>query len=570
MKNTKISPFERNKYFFGKLMSVEDFNLEQKYINDKRRMINRFILGAGVVAGMYVVRIDERTISVERGFALDSLGREIVIDAPEIKKLSLIDGFDSCVRSGNDSYMYLCIEYNEVEKSPVHNVAGTVGASSENFNRILESYRLYLTNDEPENNLVMAPSDLYEQNNTLYWDGRVRITQVMPRYVRAGEQFDYRIEIENLDKQYVAFSYDLNLAYLTSDNQPVLKVSFDEILYEKKGKYIQTYKLTAQEYIDVEGIAEVDPKSFQLSLGKEAQPVQVEGKLVTHISDKDTRQQLIDSYYKSAMENIYGMSNVDHLYLAKIYLVKAGDTYLIEEIENVPFGQYVMNNPLFAATQQLIAKSTAVTTGTTDGFAEVAATRMEKTSRDIASGTCRINFNAGGRRNERFFSEEIVHGLGLGSVTIILGISQGNSMTFGFSGVFDKEDPMVELAAKLNPAKGTFVIGVRLAANTVKDYIDVKWTAIRDVEDIIEEKTKMKIFIKPNTLVLKTNESYQLEAVCSNMQDKTIHWSVVDDGGMIDNNGLYVAPNVPGVYEVVAQSVAYPEIKASVIIVVRD
>jgi hypothetical protein len=136
--------------------------------------------------------------------------------------------------------------------------------------------------------------------------------------------------------------------------------------------------------------------------------------------------------------------------------------------------------------------------------------------------------------------------------------------------VFEKQDPMAELAARLDPAKGTFVIGARLLANTTKDFIDVKWTAIRDVEEIIEEKTKMKIFIKPNTLVLKTRESYYLEAVCSNMQDKTIHWSVVDNGGMIDNNGLYVAPNEPGVYEVVAQSAAYPEIKASVIIVVRD
>ena len=142
MKNSKIFPFERNKYYFGKLMSVEDFNLEQKYVNDKRRMLNRFVIGTGVVAGMYVVRIDERTISVERGFALDSLGREIVIDAPEIKKLSLIDGFDSCVRSGNDSYMYLCIEYNEVEKSPVHNIAGTTGTPGESFNRIQEGYGL--------------------------------------------------------------------------------------------------------------------------------------------------------------------------------------------------------------------------------------------------------------------------------------------------------------------------------------------------------------------------------------------------------------------------------------------
>ena len=569
MKNTKIFPFERNKYFFGKLLSVEDLNLEQKYINDKRRMINRFILGTGVVVGMYVVRIDERSISVERGFALDYLGREIVIDAPKIKKLSLIDGFDSCVRSGNDNYMYLCVEYNEVEKGRVHNIVGTAGASEESFNRIQESYRLYLTNDEPEND-IMAPSDLYEQKKTIYWDGSVRINQVMPRYVRAGEQFDLRIEIENLDKQYVAFSYDLILTCLSSDNKSVLKISFDEILYEKTGKYIQTYQLYAQQHIGLEGIAEVAPKSFQLSLGKALKPVEVEGKAITYITDNDTRQQLITSYYKSSMEENFRMTNIDRLYLAKIYLVKAGDTYLIEDIENVPFGQYVMNNPLSTAAQQLIASNTGVAAGITNESFETAATRMEKTARDIASGTCRINFNAGGRKDERFFSGEIVHGLGLGSVIIILGVSQDNTMTFGSMEVFEKEDPMPELAAKLNPAKGTFVIGARLFANTTKDYLDVKWAAIRDVEDIIEEKTKMKIFIKPNTLVLKTNESYYLEAVCSNIQDKTVHWSVVDNGGMVDNNGLYVAPNEPGVYEVVVQSAAYPEIKASVIIVVRD
>jgi hypothetical protein len=169
------------------------------------------------------------------------------------------------------------------------------------------------------------------------------------------------------------------------------------------------------------------------------------------------------------MEDLADMNNMDHLYLAKIYLVKAGDTYLIENIENVPFGQYVMNNPLSAAIQQLMAKNYGFTAPITDGSIEAAATRAEKTSREIASGTCRIHFNAGGRKGERFFSDEIVHGLGLGSVTIILGVSQANSMTFGSLEVFEKEDPCVEMAAKLNPAKGTFVIGVRLIANTTMD-----------------------------------------------------------------------------------------------------
>jgi hypothetical protein len=569
MKNSKIFPFERNKYYYGKLLSVEDFNLEQKYINDKRRMINRFVLGTGVVAGMYVVSVDERTISVERGFALDSLGREIVIDVPVIKKLSLIDGFDSCARSGNDSYMYLCVEYSEVEKGAVHNVAGTVDGSGENYNKIQESYRLYLTNNEPEND-VLAPSDLYEQKKTIYWDGKVRINQIMPRYVRTGQEFELRIEIENLDKQYVAFAYDLILTCLASNNQSVHKVSFDEILLEKTGKYTLTYKLDVLQCVDVEGIAAVDPKSFQLSLGKVSQPAQVEEKSVTHITKEYTREQVIASYYKSAMDDISRRNYMDNIYLAKVYLVKAGDTYLIENIENVPFGQYVMNNPLSAATQQLLAKDSGGVIRSANVAAGVAASRAEITSRDIASGTCRINFGAGGQKRERFFSGEIVHGLGLGSVTIILSVSEANRVTFGSMEVFENADPAAEIAAKLNPAKGTFVVGARLIATTTKNSIDVKWTAIRDVEEITEEQSKMKVFIKPNALTLKTRESYYLEAVCNNMQDKAIHWSVADNSGMIDNNGLYVAPNVPGVYEVVAQSAAYPEIKASIIVVVRD
>ena len=80
MKNTQLYPFERNKYFYGKLLSVEDFTFEQKYMNDKRRHINRLVHGVGVVCGLNVVRVDDTTISVESGLALDSTGREIVVE----------------------------------------------------------------------------------------------------------------------------------------------------------------------------------------------------------------------------------------------------------------------------------------------------------------------------------------------------------------------------------------------------------------------------------------------------------------------------------------------------------
>ena len=44
MKNLNYFPFERNKYFYGKLLSVDDFETEQKYMNNKRRMGNRLSL----------------------------------------------------------------------------------------------------------------------------------------------------------------------------------------------------------------------------------------------------------------------------------------------------------------------------------------------------------------------------------------------------------------------------------------------------------------------------------------------------------------------------------------------
>lgn len=74
MKNMKYFPFERNKYFYGKLLTVDDFETEQRYMNDKRRVLNRFLYGTGVVCGLNVVPIDDMTISVEPGLALDFSG----------------------------------------------------------------------------------------------------------------------------------------------------------------------------------------------------------------------------------------------------------------------------------------------------------------------------------------------------------------------------------------------------------------------------------------------------------------------------------------------------------------
>jgi hypothetical protein len=76
-----LSAPERNHFFYGKLMDVEQFEKEQRYLSRQRRLVNRLVLGAGVVSGLKVVPGPGGTVVVEAGLAIDGLGREIVVPA---------------------------------------------------------------------------------------------------------------------------------------------------------------------------------------------------------------------------------------------------------------------------------------------------------------------------------------------------------------------------------------------------------------------------------------------------------------------------------------------------------
>ena len=49
MENRKYYSFERNNYYYGKMLTSRDFQNEQSYMNDKRRLGNRLFQGSGIV-----------------------------------------------------------------------------------------------------------------------------------------------------------------------------------------------------------------------------------------------------------------------------------------------------------------------------------------------------------------------------------------------------------------------------------------------------------------------------------------------------------------------------------------
>ena len=67
MNNTKLYPFERNRYYSGKMLTSSDFQAEQTYFNNKRRFINSLMYGSGVVCGFGVFSLDDLSVLIESG-----------------------------------------------------------------------------------------------------------------------------------------------------------------------------------------------------------------------------------------------------------------------------------------------------------------------------------------------------------------------------------------------------------------------------------------------------------------------------------------------------------------------
>ncbi len=586
MKNLKYFPFERNRYFYGKLLTVNDFETEQKYMNDKRRLINRFLYGSGVVCGMNVVGVDDTAISVEMGLALDFSGREIIIDTPVIKKLNMIEGFESDPEAGSDAgYMYLCLEYAEREKEAVHSLASSnVRSTGEvDYNKVAEGYRIFLTTQEPENE-GFTIADFYQDTQTVYWGNGIRVKQVLPRYISSGSKAELKIIVENMGQQQpFGFIYDLDLTCLQSDGKNKMNISFHEKDFAKAGRYELIYDLNAMSVKDTEGIAAVSAKSISLFISEKQTSEPAGAVNRCFIVEGNAKRELMDRYYRGAMEEIVKNTYQQSIYLAKIGIIKAGSAYVIEKIETMPFKQYLFNNSLAAAINDIeIAeleslqtderkKNESLSAGEAGGFKGIA--------QSIATGSVVIDLGIGGQEGQRFYSEEISHGLGLGPVFIALGeaytASDDSELIFGVPTVFEDEADTiianVDLAAKVNVAKGTFVIGARIITTTNARKLRVHWLATRDDKENIYNMETKRIFIKPDMANVEVRESCYFEAIFANIADRRIKWSVKEaEGGTIDKNGMYTAPNVPGVYEVIVESRAHPDIKASTFVVVRE
>ena len=145
MNHANFFPFERNRYFYGKLLTVRDFEVEQRYHCSKRALLNRLLHGSGVVCGLGVTASDESTLMIESGMALDYQGREIVLPETLFRKLQMLEGQETLAGKKD---AYLCLSYAQEDVEPVNATGAEVG-SQRQFDLTRECCRLFLTTEPP-------------------------------------------------------------------------------------------------------------------------------------------------------------------------------------------------------------------------------------------------------------------------------------------------------------------------------------------------------------------------------------------------------------------------------------
>ena len=159
----------RNNYFFGKMMDVGDFQVEQQYLVEKFRRHHARLHGSGVVCGLEVLQhpnaaCQPRHVIVKPGMAIDCCGNEILVLDDET-----VDLYSFCAvkdlldeQEPQDHLLQLCLRYRECPTEEVPVLYDECGCDDTRCapNRILEIYALDVRVDPelPEPVLPNAPA----------------------------------------------------------------------------------------------------------------------------------------------------------------------------------------------------------------------------------------------------------------------------------------------------------------------------------------------------------------------------------------------------------------------------
>lgn len=589
MKDVSFFPLERNRYFYGKLLTVRDFEAEQNYAGAKRRLINRVVHGAGVVCGLGVTRSDDTTLLIGSGMALDYLGREIVVEEPLVRRLEMIPGHEKLLGCED---AYLCLSYDETDTEPVNAVGSDTGSTSQ-FNMTKEGYKLYFTAEAPEYRGLMEASG-HENVSVVYAANGLTLVFYADAAVCAGDEFTVGMLVVKNDKTPpVRFTLEGESAAAESAEGRV-RLEYAESPEEHRNVLTASFRLRAQSLSGV--VASLFPSGAELTIEMGGHTYKNIIEIPAELTLCADRTAYLDLVHQRDDLSRHMRGREIPIYLAKLELIEATERVFLGAVTNLPFGQRMDRDD---KTQTSGGDRMEVTTSVnalefwqkpdvkasyrqdTNGLhLEFGIPSPELYDYTTSHGAVDIAMPGGIKVNGRYLSEEIPHGLGPGNVEVRLAVefeNEGEAHLFGNSEVFHfKNSPMdppwVETAVVVYPERGTMRIGVWLHDNVEGNRVRVHYYAQkpeRDTKRLLENR-QVSVNIVPEVSRLGKREQMRFKAVVQGSEDKGIIWTVKDaGGGAIDHNGIYQAPETQGTYEIVATASADNKVAASAYVIVE-
>ena len=588
MFNRKYYSFERNNYFYGKLLTSKDFQNEQRYTNDKRRLINRTLHGMGIVYGMDVVGADDSSIILQSGMALDAGGREIVVPQTQVIKLSTIDGYQEL----KTDKAYLGIEYDENSIDPVESAVDSQ-EDEKQYNRARESYHLFLRDAED-----CAPSkrmeDEYIGSFVLYQDEEYVVTQYVPVFTVPGMVMKGRTEIRKIGHMPCTTSFFCIIS-IDGCTEKETKVQANHFVLEYGEVLTLEQQFHPENYVfGTENIA-LDFTEIRLNKSGEvntASNIQIFVKAVPGT----VMEYIHKNSYKNTMDVVLDKAYDEKLFIAQVDLIRSKQQAMIDKIFRAPLNQYVYNTQQLMVLEKLhefICEESVQGNAAVAKEAEVQVSEVKvREASNNTSGVFEMSLGNGGEVGKSYFSEEIMHGLGTGPVYVEIGIeyisrdgissSQRESIILGDGSIFSEDTTItdekifeVDHAIKLLPSRGTFIVGVRPKVKMGRIGLRIRWYAFKpeDLEQRIYNAKEQKgcLMVQPDTIVIQPKGTVHISPVFINMPEEALVYTLLDpEGGKIDNNGMYSAPAQEGVYEIKVSVLAKPEIYTHAFVIVSQ
>lgn len=573
MKNTELLPFNRNRYYKGKMLTSVDFEAEQFYMNNKRRFVNQMLGGSGIVCGLNVISLDDLSIMIESGVAIDDAGREIVVDSSIVKKLSTINGFEQ-LRTNCAS---LCLKYQEEENQPVYAINRQEGQKEYEYNRILETYELFLQDTEDLDSTYEIETEFFT-GGVLFENQDYRISFQIPANICAGYYVKAVIEVEKLSQEKVDLYYEAVLqtpALGTMEGSQELNILLENISLEQGKKLEKEYWFLAQ-------AEELNDTSIMLK--SNSAKVMINGMDVSKGSGFSWKVNILEEKPallaaretgKVSMEfrSMGGSNGV--IRLADLKLVRTESAYLIESVQEKGVKHYIPtmrdtglrqeyetyfceNFPFYQAGERKTSISEKI--GHYSEQRDYAMPRME-------TGIVEIPLGENARRGDICYSGEIMHGLGKGNVYVEVGYEgleedpvlgkNAKTTVYGNAELFAEEQASVaaETAVKVLNDKGSFIVALRLLQDVKQLVLTYRWVAIRYASDELQEEFSengnQSISAVTPTIVVGMKESYFFQVKYNNMKPCSIGYELTEpDSGEITPDGIYTAPSKEGVYEI--------------------